>query len=141
MLADVERVRELIPQKTPFVMVGELLSFTEDNLRSRFKIEKTNLFVENDHFVESGIIENMAQTVALHTGYQYFLLNKKAPTGYLGSIKNVEINSLPKTGESIETTIEIIQEFMGVTLVDVVVFSGKEDYSKKSNENCFGLIK
>ena len=130
MLADVERVRELIPQKTPFVMVGELLSFTEDNLRSRFKIEKTNLFVENDLFVESGIIENMAQTVALHTGYQFFLLNKNAPTGYLGAIKNVEINRLPKTGESIETTIEIIQEFMGVTLVDVVVFSGKEVIAK-----------
>lgn len=131
MLADVERVKELIPQKAPFVMVGELLSFTEENLRSRFKIEQTNLFVENDYFVESGIIENMAQTVALHTGYQFFLLNKEAPTGYLGSIKNVEITRLPKTGETIETSIEIIQEFMGVTLVDVVVFS-KENIIAKS---------
>ncbi|MCD6544095.1 MAG: hypothetical protein J7K34_06265 [Flavobacteriaceae bacterium] len=130
MLANIEKVKELIPQKAPFVMVDELLLFTQENLRSRFKIDATNLFVENNLFVESGIIENMAQTVALHTGYQFFLLDKVAPTGYLGSIKNVEIIRLPKTGESIETTIEIIQEFMGVTLVDVVVYSDKEIIAK-----------
>lgn len=130
MLANTEKVKELIPQKAPFVMVDELLLFTHENLRSRFKINAANLFVENDYFVESGIIENMAQTVALHTGYQFFLMNKVPPTGYLGSIKNVEINRLPKTGESIETSIEIIQEFMGVTLVDVVVFNGDEIIAK-----------
>ncbi len=130
MLANTEKVKELIPQKAPFVMVDELLLFTQENLRSRFKINAANLFVENDYFVESGIIENMAQTVALHTGYQFFLMNKTPPIGYLGSIKNVEINRLPKTGESIETSIEIIQEFMGVTLVDVVVFNGDEIIAK-----------
>lgn len=130
MLANTEKVKELIPQKAPFVMVDELLLFTQENLRSRFKINATNLFVENNYFVESGIIENMAQTVALHTGYQFFLMNKVPPTGYLGSIKNVEISRLPKTGESIETSIEIIQEFMGVTLVDVVVFNGDEIIAK-----------
>ncbi|MCK5637341.1 MAG: hypothetical protein KAH67_01440 [Flavobacteriaceae bacterium] len=122
MLANIEKVKELIPQKEPFVMVDELLLFTEDNLRSRFKVNSANLFVENDFFVESGIIEHMAQSVALHTGYQFFLQNKIAPTGYIGSIKNIEINRLPKTGESLETNVEIIQEFMGVTLVEIEVF-------------------
>ncbi len=130
MLANIEKVKELIPQKAPFVMVDELLQFTQENLRSRFKISASNLFVENNQFVESGIIENMAQSVALHTGYQFFLLNKIAPTGYLGAIKNVEITRLPKTGETIETAIEIIQEFMGVTLVDVKVFSDDEIIAK-----------
>ena len=132
MLANIEKVRELIPQKVPFVMVDELLHFTQENLISRFKVKSNNLFVENDLFVESGIIENMAQTVALHTGYQFYLKNEQAPTGYLGSIKNVVINRLPVTGESIETTIEIIQEFMGVTLVDVVVYSGEEIIAKST---------
>jgi predicted hotdog family 3-hydroxylacyl-ACP dehydratase len=74
MLANIEKVKELIPQKAPFVMVDELLLFTQDNLRSRFTINTSNIFVEEDFFVESGIIENMAQTVALHTGYQFFFL-------------------------------------------------------------------
>ena len=40
-----------------------------------------------DNFVESGIIEHMAQSVALHTGYQFYLRKEQAPTGYIGSIK------------------------------------------------------
>jgi len=122
MLANVDKVKALIPQKEPFVMVDELLQYTEENLRSRFKVNPANLFVENSYFVESGIIEHMAQSVALHTGYQFFLLNKDAPTGYIGSIKNVEIIQLPKIGQSIESNVEIIQEFNGVTLVEIEVF-------------------
>lgn len=34
MLANIEKVKELIPQKAPFVMVDELLQFTQENLRS-----------------------------------------------------------------------------------------------------------
>ena len=59
--------------------------------------------------------------MALHTGYQFFLLNKTAPTGYIGSIKNIIINRLPKTGEKLETSVLIIQEFMGITLVEIEV--------------------
>ena len=114
MVANIEEVKELIPQKAPFVMVDELLFFTQENLKSRFKISSSNLFVENNYLVESGIIEHMAQSVALHTGYQFFLQNKIAPMGYIGSINNVVINRLPEIGESLETVVDIIQEFMGV---------------------------
>lgn len=126
MLANIEKVKELIPQKEPFVMVDELIFYAEDTLESRFKIDPKNIFVEDNYFIEPGIIENMAQSVALHTGYQYFLRNKTAPTGYIGSIKNVELKRLPKTGDTIETKVTILQEFMGVTLVDIVVVCQKK---------------
>ena len=67
-------------------------------------------------------MENMAQTVALHTGYEYMLKGELAPTGYLGSIKKVEILELPKIEDSIRTEVNILHEFAGVTLVDVSVF-------------------
>jgi predicted hotdog family 3-hydroxylacyl-ACP dehydratase len=126
MLANIEKVKELIPQKEPFVMVDELIFYAEDTLESRFKIDPKNIFVEDNYFIEPGIIENMAQSVALHAGYQYFLQNKTAPMGYIGSIKNVELKRLPKTGETIETKVTILQEFMGVTLVDIVVICQKK---------------
>ncbi len=121
MIANQEHVKKLIPQKAPFVMVDTLLSYTEESLKSSFTITKNNLFVDKNIFVESGIIEHMAQSVALHTGYQFFLMHKEAPTGYIGSIKNVEISRFPKTGEVLETTISILQEFMGITLVEIEV--------------------
>jgi len=130
MLANMDKVKELIPQKEPFVMVDELLTYTEENLKSRFRVVPNNIFVENNCFVESGIIEHMAQSVALHTGYQFFLKNKPAPTGYIGSIKNVEINRLPKAGEYLETVVDIIQEFMGVTMVKIETFCEGEIVAK-----------
>ena len=121
MIVDSDKVKDLIPQKAPFVMVGEIISYSEESLKSSFTIKSDNIFVHNNYFIESGIIENMAQTVALHTGYQYFLLNKKPPTGYIGSIKNIEIKRLPKKEEILETSVSILQEFMGVTLVEIEV--------------------
>jgi len=62
----------------------------------------------------------MAQSVALHTGYQYYLIQEPAPTGYIGSIKDIEIKILPKLHDEIQTTVSILQEFGGITLVDIV---------------------
>lgn len=126
MLASRDKVLNLIPQKFPFVMVDELLNYSEENLKSRFTVDSNNIFVCNDFLIESGVIENMAQSVALHTGYQFFLLNKIAPTGYIGSIKKIEISRLPRLGEILETSVFILQEFNGVTLVDIeVMVKGK----------------
>jgi len=115
-----EFVESLIPQRFPFVMVDTLYSYSETELVSGFTIPSDALFLENGVFVASGLIEHMAQTVALHTGYQFFLRNMKAPTGYIGSAKDIIINKLPKLNDEIITTIYILQEFAGITLVDIV---------------------
>lgn len=113
-------VETLIPQKFPFVMVDTLYSYSETELVSGFTIQSDAIFFERDRLVESGIIEHMAQSVALHTGYQFYLRNEQAPTGYIGSLKDIEINKLPELHDEIRTTVSILQEFGGITLVDVV---------------------
>lgn len=119
-LGDKDFVETLIPQRFPFVMVDKLYSYSETELVSGFTIPSNALFLENDTFLESGIIEHMAQSVALHTGYQFYLKNMQAPTGYIGSVRDIEINQLPKLHDEIITTVSILQEFGGITLVDVV---------------------
>ena len=44
--------------------------------------------------------------------------------GYIGAIKNIEIQSLPKVGDALKTHITILQEFMDVTLVTMQTFIG-----------------
>ena len=121
MIANKEVVKNLIPQKSPFVMVDELLVYTENSILTQFTVVENNIFTKNNVFVESGIIEHMAQSIALHTGYQFYLLNKPAPTGYIGSIKSIEISRLPKLTAILKTSVSIIQEFMGITLVQIEV--------------------
>ena len=67
-----QEVSDLIPQKTPFVMIDKMYYFSGDKIVSGFTISEENIFSFNSLFTASGLIENMAQTVALHTGYQYF---------------------------------------------------------------------
>jgi predicted hotdog family 3-hydroxylacyl-ACP dehydratase len=113
-------VESLIPQRFPFVMVDKLYSYSETELVSGFTIPSDAIFLEKDSFTESGVIEHMAQSVALHTGYQFYLNNMQAPTGYIGSIKDIRIHKLPKLQDELITTLTILQEFAGITLVDVV---------------------
>ncbi|WP_136668248.1 hypothetical protein [Flavobacterium sp. H122] len=118
-ILDAAFVGNLIPQKFPFVMVDKLLSFDENQVKAGLTVSSENIFFNEGKFQESGLIEHMAQSVALFTGYQYYLKNEPAPTGYIGSIKSIEILDLPSLGKNIETTVNVLHEFMGVTLVDI----------------------
>ncbi|WP_413510967.1 hypothetical protein [Myroides odoratus] len=114
-----EIVGNLIPQRAPIVMVDTLYQFGEDFIEAGLSIKSDNICVEDGYMQEAGIIEHMAQAVALHTGYAYYLQNKQAPTGYIGAIKKIDINQLPEVGEKLITKAQILHEFMGVTLVEL----------------------
>ena len=116
-----ELLQELIPQKNPFVMVDTLAAYSETGVVSHFRIPTDHILATDNHFSAPGLIENMAQTIALHTGYTYHLLKKPAPTGYIGAIKKAEIFHLPKVSETLVTTVEILHDIMGVTLVQAKV--------------------
>ncbi|BFO65166.1 hypothetical protein NK356_12995 [Chryseobacterium sp. S0630] len=118
--SDKDFVESLIPQRFPFVMVHELSEYSENHLLSGFEIKEDNLFIQDGFFQASGLIEHQAQSVALHTGYKYYLLGKDAPTGYIGAIKSFEAEILPKVGDHLKSEVTILNEVMGVTLVDIV---------------------
>nr|WP_294935010.1 hypothetical protein [uncultured Flavobacterium sp.] len=129
-IIDKDFVGTLIPQKFPFVMVDKLLSFSENEVVAGLKVVSENIFLREGKFQESGLIEHMAQSVALFTGYQFYLKNEPAPTGYIGSIKSIEIAELPELGAEIETTVNVLHEFMGVTLVDIVSKSEDKEIAR-----------
>lgn len=118
--SDQNFVESLIPQRSPFVMVNELSEYSENHLISGFEIKEDNIFVQNGTFQASGLIEHQAQSVALHTGYKYYLLGKEAPTGYIGAIKSFEAEALPKIGDRLKSEVTILNEVMGVTLVNII---------------------
>lgn len=109
---------DLIPQKHPFVMVDKLYDFSDNQIISGLTITADNIFTFNGLFNAAGLIENMAQTVAMHKGYTYYLKNEPAPVGYIGAIKKAEILEMPKLGQELRTTVNILHDIMGVTLVE-----------------------
>lgn len=116
-----ELLLSCIPQRDPIVLVDALVTYSERAVTSGLQVSAQNLFIQGNLLTEPALIEHMAQTVALHTGFGYFLKKDEAPTGYIGSIAQLVINRLPKIDENLQTTATILHEFSGVTLVDLVV--------------------
>lgn len=121
-LIDKEIVKTLIPQREPIVMVDALYAYSETTITAGLTIDQDNLCVRDNKLKEVGLIEHMAQSVAMHTGFTAYLNNEQAPVGYIGAIKNISIHYLPNVGDCIYTKVEIVQEFMGVTLVNLETY-------------------
>ncbi|MDT7828585.1 hypothetical protein RQM65_07910 [Pricia sp. S334] len=116
-IASGDLLESLIPQKRPFVMVDTLAEYGEHHVVSHFTVTADHILVSKSRFSAPGLIENMAQTIALHTGYKFHLLRQPAPTGYIGAIKKAEIFQLPMVSETLVTRVEILHDIMGVSLV------------------------
>ena len=108
-------------------MVGKLLHFDMEKTITETEIVSDNIFVENDFFTASGIIENIAQTCAARIGYvNKYILKKGIQLGFIGAIRNLNLYRCPKIGEVIETSIVTIEEIFGMTLVTATVKVGDE---------------
>ncbi len=116
-ITDNETILKLIPQRSPIVMVDTLYHFSEKKVVAGLTVTSGNMFVQNGCLTEPGLIEHMAQSVALYTGYHYYIKNIPAPEGYIGAIKGINIEKLPEIDTVLETQIDILQEVMGVNLV------------------------
>lgn len=117
---DMDIILACIPQRAPMLMVDGLKAYDEKRIIATLTIDIGNIFVKGQILQESGLIEHMAQSVALHTGFGYYLRKEKAPIGYIGSISNLDLLQSAKIGEQINTEVIVLQEFSGVTLVDIV---------------------
>ena len=111
-------VLKLLPQQPPFVMVDKLIYFDQQETITSFTVDQNNIFVENEIFTSSGLIENIAQTCAVRMGYiNQYIYKENVKLGFIGSIKNLEILKFPKVGDVLTTSIKIIEEVFQMTLV------------------------
>jgi len=121
-----EEVVKYIPQRFPFIMVGAIKSVTEQQITTRFLIEEENILLQDNCFSVAGLLENIAQSAAAQAGYAAAEQGNATPMGFIGAISKVEVNKLPPVGSSIETTVKIVQEVFGITLITGEVMHKQE---------------
>ncbi|MBO7506137.1 MAG: hypothetical protein J6T67_01995 [Paludibacteraceae bacterium] len=95
---------DFLPQRAPFLLVDRLLECNQHFCCTNFAVPADHPMVRDGRLSEGGVLENIAQTCATHIGY----LSRHLPIriGVVASVKNVEINFLPKIGAHLETTVE-----------------------------------
>lgn len=121
-------IHHFLPHREPMLMVDYILELTKENVITSFMITEDNIFVHNNTFAESGLIENMAQTCSSILG-QSFFENLEANTkviGFITNIKKIEIFSLPKVGDKIISKASLISQYENICHIFCETFHNDE---------------
>ena len=100
-------ITTLIPQRPPFVFVDGVSSFSDDNTVTEFVVRPDNIFLDDGRLAAAGIIENMAQSCAARMGC-------------------LNILRQPLLGDTVHTTVHILEEVFNLTLAEVSSRIGDE---------------
>ncbi|MFM1876583.1 MAG: hypothetical protein RL266_2320 [Bacteroidota bacterium] len=131
MLVGREDVLKFIPQRPPIVVVHGLLEHSENSSVSEFHVEENHLFVRDGKFLPSGLMENIAQTSALRSGFHFSQQmqeggdQKEPPIGFIGALKNFVVSDLPSVGSVLKTKVTVLHEVMGMQVVEAEVQCGR----------------
>lgn len=112
-----KEIFELIPQRPPFVMVDAFLGLSEGVSRTLLCVPEENVLVEEGEFTECGLIEHIAQSAAARVGHICLSRGEAVRIGYIGSVNNFSATMRPKVGDTVETTVEVLQEVLNITLI------------------------
>ena len=129
MLVSRENVLTFIPQREPIVMVHGLLEHGPKISKALFTVEEGNLFVRDGRLLPSGLMEHIAQSAAIRSGYAFSQIPMgegpaKPPVGFIAALKDFEVHALPMVGEIVHTTITELNVIGNMTVVQGEVFGG-----------------
>ena len=112
-------IQNYLPHRAPMLMVDLILDIDANFVETTFLIKENNIFVQNNVFIEAGLIENTAQTCSSIVGKKYFFDEDGTENenvnviGFISALKNVKIHSLPKVGDTIITKANLVSKFAG----------------------------
>ncbi|MDO7875801.1 3-hydroxyacyl-ACP dehydratase [Hymenobacter sp. ASUV-10] len=124
MIAEGPALAQLLPQRPPFVMIGQLESATEGCTVSRYQVSAASVLFADGVFTEAGLIENIAQTAAAGVGFSYQQQQKPAPIGYIAAVKDLRIHKLPAEGTELTTEVVVKNQVLDFTIIQGLVRAG-----------------
>lgn len=126
-----DAVFQLLPQQKPFQMVDALYACSDKSAVSGLTVLESNPLVADGFLQEPGLLENIAQTVALQAGYESSKQNQQPKIGFIAAVKDLKVHNLVPVGEEVRTEIEIQMSFQGM-----VVVAGKSISQNKQIASC-----
>lgn len=129
-LFDKESIKELLPQRPPMMMVDAFYGIEAEKSFAGLRVEEDNIFVECGELCEEGLIEHMAQSAAARAGYLSKLRGGEVKLGFIGSVNGFCAGWRPRTGESILTSVEMVEEVMNIALIEIESRIGEETIAR-----------
>ena len=121
-----EDIFRLLSQRPPMLMVDSFYGIEGAKAYCGLTIREDNVFCLGGKFIEPGILEHAAQSVAAMAGYRNSLQGMPPELGVLGEVKSFRIYALPSVGNTLMTEVEEKVSVLGTILAAVRVYcSGK----------------
>jgi predicted hotdog family 3-hydroxylacyl-ACP dehydratase len=111
-------IKNYLPHRAPMLMVDMILMMDNEKVETIFEIKEDNIFTNKNTFIESGLIENAAQTCSSIVAKDYFVDENNEDkdgvdvVGFISALKTLKIYSLPKVGSIIITKANLISKFV-----------------------------
>ncbi|MEO8236297.1 MAG: ABC transporter permease [Flavobacterium sp.] len=111
-------IKNYLPHRSPMLMVDMILIMDDEKVETIFEIKSDNIFVQNNTFIEAGLIENAAQTCSSIVAKDYFVDENNEDksdvdvVGFISAIKTLKIHKLPKVGNTIKTISTLVSKFV-----------------------------
>ena len=125
-----EKIKRLIPQRKPFIMVDEIEVSDDTHAVTALAVRSGNYFMLPDGTMsETGLIEHIAQSCSALMGC-LALGMENPPIGLIGEVKHFECQRRPLASEKVCTSIEFGFTFGNVTIATGESRIGKELIAK-----------
>jgi len=111
-------IKNYLPHRFPMLMVDMILVMDEEKVETVFEIKENNIFVQNNLFIEAGLIENAAQTCSSIVAKDFFVDDDNKDkedvdvVGFISAIKTLKIHKLPTIGTTIKTISVLVSKFV-----------------------------
>lgn len=111
-------IKHYLPHQPPMLLVDKYVTIDNQHVETIFEIKKDTIFVQNNIFLEAGLIENAAQTCSSIVGQSYFIddnnqeISDVAVIGFISTIKSIKIHNLPKVGDTLTTKAALLSKFI-----------------------------
>ncbi|WP_246474455.1 ABC transporter permease [Arenibacter arenosicollis] len=109
-------IHKFLPHRAPMLLVTKIINLDKETVTTEFKVTEDCIFVKNNRFTESGIIENAAQSCSAIVGQDFFAADDlegegNSVIGFISGIKKANILFLPKMGDTLTTKAKLVSNY------------------------------
>ncbi|MFA5768870.1 MAG: hypothetical protein WC871_04940 [Bacteroidales bacterium] len=111
-----------IPHRPPIFLIDSYYGRDGQASYSGYTPVKDSFFCPGEIFLEEGIIEHAAQSVALAAGIDTLKRGGEVVPGFVGSVNDYNFYAPVHVGEEIVTALKEIYKFKGFSVIKVKTF-------------------
>ena len=119
-----------LPHRTPILLVDTYFGRDDEASFTGFTPVSGSLFCPGDFFLEEGIIEHAAQSVALAAGMDSVAQGTGVVPGYVGALGPFTFYSRVQAGEELVTAIREIHKYPSFSVIHIRTDCGKRQVAE-----------